>query len=140
MRKFRLTRDMVQVAPGGSTVVYTEEQMDVIRGCAPTRESQDKLLEYVAVGGHLSLVWLRGTISPESPNYHSAPRRSLYTLLLCATPQNVEAGKEYSLLSMAGVDAVEVLDTLFFEAPEPYSLRNPAKPTLTPSLARRKKC
>lgn len=40
----------------------------------------------------------------------------------------VEPGKEYSLLSMMGVDAVEVLDTLFFEMPESYSLRNPAKP------------
>lgn len=128
MRKFRLTRDMVQAAPGGSTVSYTVEQVEALRGCAPTRESQDKLLEYVQAGGHLSLVWLHGTISPESPNYSSAPWRSLYTLHLCATPQNVEVGKEYSLLSMAGVDAVEVLDTLFFEVPESYSLRNPAKP------------
>lgn len=128
MRKFRLTRDMVQAAPGGSTVSYTEEQVKAIRECAPTRENQGALLEYVAAGGHLSLVWLHGTISPESPNYHSAPRRSLYTLHLCATPKNVEPGKEYSLLSMMGVDAVEVLDTLFFDAPESYSLRNPAKP------------
>lgn len=128
MRKFQLTRDMVQAAPGGSTVSYTKEQVKAVREYAPTRESQDKILEYVAVGGHLSLVWLHSTMSPESPNYRSAPRRSLYTLHLCATPQNVEAGKEYSLLSMAGVDAVEVLDTLFFEVSESYSLRNPAKP------------
>lgn len=128
MRKFRLTRDMVQAAPGGSTVVYTEEQVKAIRECALTRENQGRLLEYVAAGGHLSLVWLHSTISPESPNYSSAPRRSLYTLHLCATPKNVEPGKEYSLLSMVGVDAVEVLDTLFFEAPETYNLRNPAKP------------
>lgn len=128
MRKFQLTRDMVQAAPGGSTVSYTEEQVEAIIEYAPTRESQDKLLEYVAAGGHLSLVWLHSTISPESPNYHSAPHRSLYTLHLCATPKNVEPGKEYSLLSMMGVDAAEVLDTLFFEAPESYSLRNPAKP------------
>ena len=128
MRKFRLTRDMVQAAPGGSTVVYTEEQVKAIRECALTRENQGRLLEYVAAGGHLSLVWLHSTISPESPNYSSAPRRSLYTLHLCATPKNVEPGKEYSLLSMMGVDAVEVLDTLFFEAPETYNLRNPAKP------------
>ena len=128
MRKFRLTRDMVQAAPGGSTVVYTEEQVKAIRECALTRENQGRLLEYVAAGGHLSLVWLHSTISPESPSYRSAPRRSLYTLHLCATPKNVEPGKEYSLLSMMGVDAVEVLDTLFFEAPETYNLRNPAKP------------
>lgn len=128
MRKFRLTRDMVQAAPGGSTVSYTEEQVEAIIEYAPTRESQDKLLEYVAAGGHLSLVWLHSTISPESPNYSSAPRRSLYSLHLCATSKNVEPGKEYSLLSMMGVDAVEVLDTLFFEAPESYTLRNPAKP------------
>ena len=128
MRNFRLTRDMVQAAPGGSTVSYTEEQVEAIREYAPTRESQDKLLEYVAAGGHLSLVWLHSTISPESPNYRSAPHRSLYTLHLCATPSHVEPGKEYSLLSMMGVDAVEVLDTLFFEAPESYTLRNPAKP------------
>lgn len=128
MRNFRLTRDMVQAAPGGSTVVYTKEQVEAVREYVPTRESQDKILEYVAVGGHLSLVWLHSTISPESPNYRSAPRRSLYTLQLCATPKNVEAGKEYSLLSMAGVDAVEVLDTLSFEVSESYSLRNPAKP------------
>ena len=85
MRKFRLTRDMVQAAPGGSTVSYTEEQVEAIIEYAPTRESQDKLLEYVAAGGHLSLVWLHSTISPESPNYSSAPRRSLYSLHLCAT-------------------------------------------------------
>lgn len=128
MRKFQITRDMVQAAPGGSTVSYTAEQVKAVRKYAPTRESQDKLLEYVAAGGHLSLVWLHSTISPESPNYCSAPRRSLYTLHLCATSKNVEPGKEYSLLSMAGVGAVEVLDSLFFEVPEPYTLRNPAKP------------
>lgn len=128
MRNFRLTRDMVQAAPGGSTVVYTEEQVKAIRECALTCENQGRLLEYVAAGGHLSLVWLHSTISPESPNYHSTPRRSLYTLHLCATPKNVEPGKEYSLLSIAGVDAAEVLDTLFFEVPETYNLRNPAKP------------
>lgn len=55
MRKFRLTRDMVQAAPGGSTVVYTEEQVKAIRECALTRENQGRLLEYVAAGGHLVL-------------------------------------------------------------------------------------
>lgn len=128
MRNFRLTRDMVQAAPGGSTVSYTEEQVKAISECALTRENRSRLLEYVAAGGHLSLVWFHSNMSPESPNYRSAPRRSLYTLQLCATPKNVEAGKEYSLLSMAGVDAVEVLDTLFFEVSEPYTLRNPAEP------------